>query len=114
MVGHIRSRRGAAMTIRTTTLFALAGVTAAALVAAFAAKPAQALTFENYQGASGGSSNGWVDLNYDDPNKKPSKSNDPSKTYQNGNTTLKFGPAGGGPMPFNPNSYFSPNYLMGK
>lgn len=102
------------MTIRTTSLFALAGIAAAALVAGFVAKPAQALTFENYQGANGSNANGWVDLNYDDPNKKPSKSTDPSKTYQNGNTTLKFGPAGGGSMPFNPNSYFSPNYLMGK
>lgn len=103
------------MTVRTSTLFAMAGIAAAALVAGFAAKPAQALTFENYQGASGGGSNGWVDLNYDDPNKKPtSKSDDPRKGYESGNTTLKFGPAGGGSVPFNPNSYFAPNYLMGK
>ena len=102
------------MTVRTTTLFALAGIAAAAAIALLAPRPAQALTFENYQGSSGSNANGWVDLNYDDPDKKPSKSNDPSKTYQNGNTTLKFGPAGSGATPFNPNSYFSPNYLMGK
>ena len=102
------------MTVRSTTFFALAGIAGAALVVAFAAKPAQALTFENYQGASGANGSGWVDLNYDDPNKKPSRGGDASKTYQNGNTTLKFGPSGSANRNFNPNSYFSPNYLMGK
>lgn len=104
------------MTIRSTTFLALAGIAAAAALAAFAAQPAKALTFENYQGASGGSANGWVDLNYDDPNKKPSRTDNGNKAYQSGNTTLQFGPAGGGgsSLRVNPDSYFTPNYLMGK
>jgi len=103
------------MTVRSTAFLALAGIAAGAALAAFAAQPAKALTFENYQGASGGSANGWVDLNYDDPNKKPARTDNGSK-YQNGNTTLQFGPAGGGAssLRVNPDSYFTPNYLMGK
>ena len=102
------------MTIRSTTFLALAGIAAAAAITAFAARPAKALTFENYQGASGGSANGWVDLNYDDPNKKPARTDNGNKAYQNGNTTLQFGPAGGSSLRVNPDSYFTPNYLMGK
>ncbi|MBS0535227.1 MAG: hypothetical protein JSR72_14310 [Proteobacteria bacterium] len=102
------------MTVRSTTVLALAGIAAVAVAAGFAATPAKALTFENYQGASGGSANGWVDLNYDDPNKKPTRNSNGNKTYQNGNTTLQFGPSGGSSLQVNPNSYFTPNYLMGK
>ncbi|MBS0248233.1 MAG: hypothetical protein JSR61_16580 [Proteobacteria bacterium] len=102
------------MTVRSTTVFALAGIAAAAALVALAARPAQALTFENYQGASGANGSGWVDLNYDDPNKKPSRDENGNRSYQSGNTTLKFGPTGSANRNFSPNSYFSPNYLMGK
>jgi hypothetical protein len=103
------------MTVRSTILLAFAGIATAVVVAGFAAAPARALTFENYQGASGGSANGWVDLNYDDPNKKPTRNDNGNKAYQNGNTTLQFGPAGGfSSRNVNPDSYFTPNYLMGK
>ena len=102
------------MTVRSTIFLAFAGIAMAVVVAGFAAAPARALTFENYQGASGGSANGWVDLNYDDPNKKPTRTDNGNKPYQNGNTTLQFGPTGGSSHNVNPNSYFTPNYLMGK
>lgn len=93
-----------------------AGIAAAAACTALSAGPAQALTIENYQGAGSGPANGWVDLNYSDPNRKAPKDGDKNNLQGGpGSTNFKFGPS----EPafnnrFNSNSYFSPNYLMGK
>lgn len=103
---------GAAMIRRqTVAIIALAGSAAAALTA-FAAQPARALTIENYSGASGTGS-GWVDLNYTDPDKKPARDGDKRKLEDSG-PRFKFGPSEGAARRFDPNSYFTPNYLMGK
>lgn len=99
------------MTRRQTILFALAGAAAAGLVA-LAERPAVALTIENYSGAGNGPANGWTDLNYNDPNKKPSKDGD-KRTLDTGPRVF-FGPSGGANQSFSPNQYFQPNYLMGK
>jgi len=97
---------------RQTLLFALAGVAAAAFVA-FADRPATALTIENYSGAGNGPANGWTDLNYNDPNKKPSRDGD-KRTLDNNGPRVFFGPTGSANQGFSPNQYFQPNYLMGK
>lgn len=97
---------------RQTIAFALVGA-AAAVVLTLAGRPAAALTIENYSGAGNGPANGWVDLNYNDPNKKPSQDGD-KRTLDNSGPRVFFGPSGGANQGFNPNQYFSPNYLMGK
>jgi len=100
------------MTRRQTVLLALAGAAAAGFVA-LAERPAVALTIENYGGAGNGPANGWVDLNYNDPNKKPSRQGD-KRTLDDTGPRIFFGPSGSANQNFNPNQYFSPNYLMGK
>ena len=97
---------------RQTVLFALAAAAATAFVA-LADRPAQALTIENYGGAGDGPAKGWVDLNYADPNKKPSRDGD-KRTLDNTGPRVFFGPSGSANQNFSPNHYFSPNYLMGK
>lgn len=99
------------MNRRQTALFALAAAAVAAFLA-LADRPARALTIENYSGAGNGPGSGWVDLNYTDPNKKPSKDGD-KRTLDTG-PRIFFGPSGGANQNFNPNQYFTPNYLMGK
>jgi hypothetical protein len=104
--------REAAMFRRQTIVFALAGVAATALVA-LADRPAQALTIENYGGAGNGPANGWTDLDYSDRSRKSSRDGD-KRTLEDNNPRFKFGPSGNANQNFNPNHYFSPNYLMGK
>ncbi|WP_137045960.1 hypothetical protein [Pseudolabrys sp. FHR47] len=99
------------MTRRQTVLLALAGAAAAAFVM-LADHPAVALTLENYSGAGNGPANGWTDLNYNDPNKKPSKDGD-KRTLDTG-PRIFFGPSGSANQNFSPSQYFQPNYLMGK
>jgi len=97
---------------RQTVIFAVAAITATAFVA-LTGRPAQALTIENYSGAGNGPANGWVDLNYNDPNKKPTRDGD-KRTLDNTGPRVFFGPSGTANQNFSPNQYFSPNYLMGK
>ncbi|RDV03362.1 hypothetical protein [Undibacter mobilis] len=99
------------MTRRQTAI--LAGFAVAAAIVAAAGRPASALTIENYGGANNGPANGWVDLNYNDPNKKPSRDGD-KRTLDNNGPRVFFGPSGSANQNFSPSQYFSPNYLMGK
>lgn len=102
------------MTRRQTVFFA--GLATISLTAAvtLASGPATALTIENYSGASGsGTGSGWVDLNYNDPNKKPARDGD-KRTLNDNGPRVFFGPTGSANQGFNPGQYFTPNYLMGK
>ncbi len=96
---------------RQTVSFALAGAAVAAFLA-LTDRPAQALTIENYGSGASDARSGWVDLNYNDPNKKSPRDGD--KRSLDSGPRVFFGPSNSANQNFNPNHYFSPNYLMGK
>ena len=90
----------------------LRGLAIAAALTAFGSA-AHAFTFQGAQGATGGSALVDPDSRYGQQQQQTDQNG--RTVIQNGNTTLQFGPAGGfSSRNVNPDSYFTPNYLMGK